>query len=141
MIFWGKKAIVLAGVAAITKLITHEKSGNTVTLAEEFYSMLEQEGLTKHISLYKERWLTKLDYNAASILQALLQITKLLIETWKSHLLIKACKLYVNCELFIKELHLLAIFTHKVTSPFLNCIEKSTQVELLKVFRNFSMII
>ena len=47
----------------------------------------------------------------------------------------------VNCELFIKELHLLATFTHKVTSPFLNCIEKSTQVELLKVFRNFSMII
>ena len=46
---------MLAGVAAITKLITHKKSGNTVTLAEEFYSMLEQEGLTKHISLYKER--------------------------------------------------------------------------------------
>ena len=32
------------------------------------------------------------------------------------------------------ELHLLAIFTHKVTSPFLNCIEKSTQDELLKIF-------
>ena len=49
--FQGKKAIVLAGITAITRLITHEKSGSTVTLAEEFDRMLEQEGLTKHISL------------------------------------------------------------------------------------------
>ena len=32
-----------------------KRNGNTVTLAEEFDSMLEQEGFTKHISLYKER--------------------------------------------------------------------------------------
>ena len=69
--FWGKKAIVLAHITAITKLITHEKSGNTVTLAEEFDRMLKQEGLTKCISFYKERWFTKLGYSAASILQAL----------------------------------------------------------------------
>ena len=43
------------GTTAITKLITHEKSGNTVTLAEKSDRMLEQEGLTKHISLHKER--------------------------------------------------------------------------------------
>ena len=49
-------------------------------------------------------------------------------------MLIEACKLYVNCELFITELHLLVVFTHKVTLPFLNCIEKSTQEELLKIF-------
>ena len=96
--------------------------------------MLEQEGLTKHVSLYKERQFTKLGYSATSILQALPQITKLLMETWKSNLLDEACKLYVNCELFITELHLLAIFRHKVTLPFLNCIEKSTQEELLKIF-------
>ena len=64
----------------IAKLITHEKSGNTATLAEEFASMLEQEGLTKHISLNKKRQFTKLGYNAASVLQALPQITKLLME-------------------------------------------------------------
>ena len=64
----------------IAKLITHEKSGNTTTLAEEFASMLEQEGLTKHISLNKKRQFTKLGYNAASVLQALPQITKLLME-------------------------------------------------------------
>ena len=54
-IFRGKKTIVLAAIMTITKLITHEKSGNTATLAEEFGSMLEQEGLTKHISLNKKR--------------------------------------------------------------------------------------
>ena len=90
--------------------------------------MLEQEGLTKHISLYKNRRFT------IRILQALPQITKLLMETWRSNLLIESCKLYVNCELFTTELHLLAIFTHKVTLPFLNCIEKSTKDKLLKIF-------
>ena len=90
--------------------------------------MLEQEGLTKHISLYKNRRFT------IRILQALPQITKLLMETWRSNLLIESCKLYVNCELFTTELHLLAIFTHKVTLPFLNCIENSTKEKLLKIF-------
>ena len=96
--------------------------------------MLELEGLTKHISLYKERRFTKLGYNTASILQALPQITKLLMETWKCNLLIEAWKLYVNCELFITEQHLLTIFTHKITLPFFNCIEKSAQEELHKIF-------
>ena len=81
--------------------------------------MLEQEGLTKHISLYKNRRFTILGYSAASILQALPQITKLLMGTWKSNLLIESCKLYVNCELFTTELHLLAVFTHKVTLYFI----------------------
>ena len=132
--FRGKKAIVLAGITALTKLITHEKSGNNANLAEEFDRNLEQGSLTKHISLYKERRFTKLGYSAASILQALPQITQVLMETWKSNLLTEACKLYVNCELFITELHLLAVFTQKVTLPFLNCIEKSTQEELLTIF-------
>ena len=51
------------------------------TLAEEFDSMLEQEGFAKHISLYKERRFTKLGYSAASVMQALPLITKSLMET------------------------------------------------------------
>ena len=51
--FRGKKAI--SWYKSNAKSITHEKSGDIVTLAEEFHSMLEQEWLTKHISLYKER--------------------------------------------------------------------------------------
>ena len=45
----------------------------------------------KHISLYKERRFTKLGYSAASILQALPQITNVLEQTWKSNLLVEAC--------------------------------------------------
>ena len=48
--FRGKKAIVLAGITAFMKLITHENSSDTVILAEEF-DMLEQKGLSKHIFL------------------------------------------------------------------------------------------
>ena len=41
--FWGKKAIVLAHITAITKLITQEKSGNTVIRLqfEELKSLTE----------------------------------------------------------------------------------------------------
>ena len=63
----------------------------------------------------------KLGYSAASMLK-----TNLLIE--------EACKFYVNCELFITELHFFAIFTHKATLPFLSCIKMCTQEELLKNF-------
>lgn len=48
--FRGKKAIILAGITAFMKLITHENSSDTVILAEEF-DMLEQKGLSKHIFL------------------------------------------------------------------------------------------
>ena len=43
--------------------------------------MLEQEQLTKNISLDKERQFTKLGHSAPSILQALPQISKSLMET------------------------------------------------------------
>ena len=59
------------------------------------------------------------------------------MKTWKSTLLTEACKLYINCELFITELNLVAIFTHKVTLTFLNCIGMSTKKELLEFFSKF----
>ena len=127
--FCGKKAaIVLAGIAAITKLISHEKSNNTVTLADEFDRMLEQEGLTKLISLYKERQFTKLGYSAASVLQALPQIAKLLMETWKSNLLIEACKLYVNCELFMTEVHSYLTVSENIKKLLIECVLKKLKV-------------
>ena len=129
--FCGKKAaIVLAGIAAITKLISHEKSNNTVThhQLDEFDRMLEQEGLTKLISLYKERQFTKLGYSAASVLQALPQITKLLMETGKSNLLIEACKLYVNCELFITEVHSYLTVSENIKKLLIECVLKKLKV-------------
>ena len=42
--FRGKKAVVVAGIQAILKLVTHDKSGNTTSLAEEFDFIIEREG-------------------------------------------------------------------------------------------------
>lgn len=132
--FRGQKAVVLAGIQALLKLVTHDKSGNTVSLAEEFDDLLRRENLVKHMTLFKERRFTKLGYTAASILCALPQLRTLLHETWKSNLLVEACRLYVDCELFITELHVLAVFTKHVTLPFLNAMEKLTQKQLVEMF-------
>ena len=114
--------------------MTHDKSGHTVSLAEEFDDMLQKEGLYKHMVLYHERRFTNLGYSAASILYALPQFQQLLDQTWKTNLLVEVCKLYVECELFVAELRVLAVFTKEVTLPFLNCLEKSSQKDLLRIF-------
>ena len=127
--------MVVAGIYAILKLVTHEKSGATSSLAEEFDRIIEREGKIKYITLYHERRFTKLGYSAASILQALPLLQTLLAETWKSNLLVEACKIYLECPFFLTELQLLAYFTHKITLPFLNCIEKCSQEELLQILQ------
>ena len=132
--FRGKDAVVLAGIDALLKLVTHEHSGKSVSLAEEFDHLLHEQGLAKHMSLYTERRFTKLGYCAASILQAMPQLQQILAETWKSNLLIEACKLYADCDLFLLELHLLALFTKKVTLPFLNALETLSQKDLVEMF-------
>ena len=123
--FRGKKVVAVADITVILKLVTHDKSGNSVSLADE------REGRVKHMSLYHERRFTKLGYSAGSILHAYPLLQMLLAETSKSNLLVEACKLYMGCELFLTELKLLAYFTHKVTLPLLNCVEKSNQNVLL----------
>ena len=109
--FRGKSTVVVAGITAILKLISRDKSGLSVSLADEFDNIIEREGLVKHISMYKERRFTKLGYCAAYIVQALPQLQTLLVETSVTNLLVEACRLYLHCELFITELHLLAYFT------------------------------
>ena len=125
--FRGKKAVVLAGIHALLKLVTPDKSGNFVSLAEEFDDLLRRENCCETYDVMK------LGYTAGYILCALPQLKTLLHETWKSNL-IEACKLYVDCKLFIAELHILAVFTKKVTLPYLNCMEKLSQRELVKMF-------
>ena len=48
----------------------------------------------------------------------------------ESNQLVEACKIYLVSEIFKTELEVLAFFTHHVTLPFLNCVEKSMQHEL-----------
>ena len=92
--FRGKKAIVVAGITAILKLVIHDKSGNSVSLAEEFDFICECENQVKHMSLYHERRFAKLGYSAASILHAYPLLQILLTESSKTNLLVSACKLY-----------------------------------------------
>ena len=110
------------------------KSGNLISLAEEFDHLLKREALVKHIALNHERWFTKLGYSAASILCALPQLQRILAETLKTNLLMEACRLYVECELFITVLYVLTVFTEKVTLPFLNCLEWWSQKDFLEIF-------
>ena len=63
--FRGKKAVVAAGIQAILKLVSYDKSGNSSSLAEEFDVIIEGEGAVKHMSLHHERRFTKLGYSAA----------------------------------------------------------------------------
>ena len=85
------------------------------------------------MSLHHKRRFTKLGYSAASILQTFLLLQSLLEETWKSNLLAQVCKIHLDCELFLTELQLLAYFTKKITLPFLNCVEKCSQEQLLEI--------
>ena len=45
--------------------------------------------------------------------------------------LVESCQIYLSSELFINELECLGFFNHNITFPFLNCVETSTQAELL----------
>ena len=47
--------------------------------------------------------------------------------------LVESCRIYLSSELFIIELECLAYFNHYVTFPFLNCIEVSSQIQLLEI--------
>ena len=128
--FRGKDAIVEAGIAALLKLVAYDKSAHSCSLADEFDYIVEKEGKTKHLSLYQRRF-AKLGYSAASILAALPLLQMLLNETEKDNLLVQACRLYIECEFFITELQVLAYFTHRITLPFLNCVEEVDQSKLI----------
>ena len=51
--FRGKKAVVVADIQAILKLVSYDKSGNSSSLAEEFDFIIEREGAVKLISRKK----------------------------------------------------------------------------------------
>ena len=45
--------------------------------------------------------------------------------------LVEACRIYIASELFISELECLSNFNHHVIFPFLNCVETTSQANLL----------
>ena len=65
--FRESKAVVVADIQVLLKLVSYDKSGNSSSLAEKFDVIIEREGAVKYMSLCHERRLTKLGYSAASI--------------------------------------------------------------------------
>ena len=122
-----------SGIEALLALITHDKSARSSSKADFFDHICEREGIVKRIFLYQQRRFAKLGKAAASLLQALPVIRKVLDETDTSNQLTDSCQLYLESELFITELETLAYFNHYVTFPFLNCIEQSSQAEILVI--------
>ena len=114
-------------------LITHDKSAKSCSQADLFDCICEKENVVKRIFLYQQRIFTKLVKAAASFLEAFPITKKDLDETYYNTLLIKACKLYIDSQLFTTELEVLAFFNHHVTYPFLNCIENCNQKDLLDI--------
>ena len=131
--FRGKKIIVEAGIESLLRPVTHRHSGNTTSQADIFDHICECEGVVQCLFLYQQRHFTKLGKSVASLLEAY-PILKMLVEKAReSNQLVEACKIYLASQIFKTELEVLAFFTHHVTFPFLHCVEKSMQDELLVI--------
>ena len=50
-------------------------------------------------------------------------------------MLVQACRLYLECEYVVAALKALANCTFNVTMPFLNCVEKTDQNDLVNILR------
>ena len=97
-----------------------------IGLKKQFDCVLEEDGVHKSLSLYKEKRFTKLGYLAGAVYDCLPYFRKLLTETPLNNLLIWSCKLYVKNPLFAAGFKALAIFTYQVTMPYLNFVENMT---------------
>ena len=131
--FCGKTAVVESGIDVLLKLITHNKSGNSCSQADQFDHICEREGVVKRVFLYQQRRFAKLGKAAASILNAKDILLMLLDEIQVTNQLTESCRIYLSSDLFLTELECLAYFNHYVTFPFLNCVEVSTQEELVDI--------
>ena len=130
--FFRGSTVVQAGMKALLKLVTPDKSANSCSLSESFEKLCKKNGVERKIKLYHERRFAKLGSCTAAILQALPLLETLLAEVPAANLLAQAFWLYIQCEVFITELRMLAYFNKHVTFPFLNCVELS-DIPQLKV--------
>ena len=131
--FRGKTAVVECGIDALLKLVTHNKSANSCSEADQFDRICEREHVRKRIFLYQQRRFAKLGKSASSILDAKDILQMLLDEVDSTNQLTETCKIYLSSELFLTELECLSFFNYFVTFPFLNCVEVSSQSELLQI--------
>ena len=129
----GMQSVVQAGIRSILNLISLDKSASSTNQADLFDFVLQRENKGKHIALYHERRFTELGYSAASILDSFPLLRMVVDESHLSNQHIEIVRMFLDSEFFSTELSVLAYFMHKVTLPFLYCIEISTQEELLTI--------
>ena len=86
------------------------------------------------MSLYREKWFTKLGYSAASTLNALPCLRTLLNEIHFSNQHAEFVRMFLNSAFSITELTALAYFTHCISLQLLNFVEVNSQDKLLQIF-------
>ena len=72
-------------------------------------------------------------YTASTILYHLDDYEDLLKDTKSNNQFVQACRVYLECEFVKIGLKVLSRFTYKVTLPFLNMVELSSQKDLLSI--------
>ena len=77
-------------MTALLKLVAHEQSKKPTSLVNDFELILEEDGISKKFSLYKERRFTKFEYTAKAIADCIPQFEKLL-NTSYNNMLVQAC--------------------------------------------------
>ena len=130
--------MVAAALEAILKLVAHEGDGKTISLVDRITLKLEEAGLHKTFSIYKEKRFTRLRYQARALYDCITYCRQILNDIPMNNLLIRACQLYLENDLIITGFKALANFTYNVTMPFLNFVEKANQdclIELLPKLR------
>ena len=126
--------MVEAALEALLKLVAHEGDGKTISLADLFTLKLNEAGVHKTFSLYKEKRFKRTGYQAVAVYDCIPYVRQILNDTTLNNLLIRACRLYLENDFIIAGFKALANFTYNVTMPFLNFVEKVNQdclVELL----------
>ena len=86
-----------------------------MSLAVLFTLKLEEVGVHKTFSLYKENRFTRLGYQAGAVYDCIPYFWQILNDTPLNNLLIRACRLYLENDFIIAGFKALANFTYNVT--------------------------
>lgn len=126
------KSCTESALLAFTRIAIN--TGHQSSLYLEFEKIIADNGKSKKFSLFKERRFCLLGYTAAAVLYHLQDFKDLLATTKSNNLLVLACRIYVENEFLLSCFAALAYFTYRVTFPYFNFCEKSTQIEAREVF-------
>ena len=112
-------------------------SAKSSSLSDEFDIVIESEGRVKLASMYQERKFTKLGTTVACVIKIIDLYNKLLEQTSKRNLLVKACHLYLNCNFILSGFKYLALFTCKIGMPYLTFCELSSEKNMKQLLPRF----